>query len=59
MDDVKNLKNKRSQTAAKSKEIVATVDHKEQQQMGRRKVKSKLENNDKEVKAKRTRHDEK
>jgi hypothetical protein len=28
MDDVKNLKNKRSQTAAKSKKIVATVDHK-------------------------------
>jgi hypothetical protein len=28
MDDVKNLKSKRSQTAAKSKEIVATVDHK-------------------------------
>jgi hypothetical protein len=32
MDDVKNLKNKRSQAAAKSKKIVATVDHKEQQQ---------------------------
>jgi hypothetical protein len=61
MYNVDDLKNKRSQAEAKLKKIVTTVDHIKwkQQEMGQRKGKHKSENIDKEVEAKRTRHDEK